>query len=183
MPSPSKEESVLKLFLENSPLRHWHFHEIVSKAKITKAVANKWLKKYTAKGLLKHVKEKGQFPYYTTGKNNLVYQSLKRLYSLEKMHKVGLIQKLLSIKEASTIILFGSMIKGDWYKDSDIDIFFYGNLGNFDKSIYEQKLSRHIQLHLFKTKEEIMEVKTGLIQNVIDGYVVKGTIQNFIKIQ
>ena len=54
----SKEESVLELFFEN-PTREWHFEEIVKEAKITKAVANKWLKKYVEEGLLKKVKEKG----------------------------------------------------------------------------------------------------------------------------
>jgi len=46
MASPSKEEDVLRLILENSPFKEWHFEEIVKEAKITKAAANKWLNKY-----------------------------------------------------------------------------------------------------------------------------------------
>ena len=140
MGSPSKEENVLKLILENSPLKEWHFEEIVKEAKITKAVANKWLKKYVEEGLLKKVKEKGKFPYFTAGSNNAVYYSQKRIYALEQLHKSGLIHKLLSLKNAKTIILFGSIIQGDWYKDSDIDIFVFGNISDFDKKLYEHKL-------------------------------------------
>lgn len=182
MASPSKEENVLKLILENSPLREWHFEEIVKGAKVTKLVANKWLKKYVSEGLLKHIKEKGNFPYFMVGSNNPIYYSLKRIYALDQLHKSGLIPKLLSLKTAKTIILFGSIVKGDWYKDSDIDIFIFGDISDFDKNIYELKLNKNIELHIFQNKTEIKEVKTGLIKNIINGYVLKGQIQDFAEV-
>lgn len=182
MASPSKEENILKQFLENSPLREWHFKEIVKEAKVTKAVANKWLKKYVSEGLLKHVKKKGKFPYFTVGSDNPVYYSLKRIYALNQLHKSGLIPKLLSLQKAKTIILFGSIVKGDWYKGSDIDIFIFGDISDFDKNIYELKLKKNIELHIFQTKEEIEEVRTGLIKNIINGYVLKGQIQDFAEV-
>ncbi|MBI2106346.1 hypothetical protein HYT56_05940, partial [Candidatus Woesearchaeota archaeon] len=89
MASQSKEENVLKLILENSPLREWHFQEITREAKITKLAANKWLKKYTAEGLLYHIKEKNRFPFFTVGANNPIYYSLKRVYFLNQLHKSG----------------------------------------------------------------------------------------------
>ena len=182
MASPSKEENVLKLILENSPLREWHFEEVVREAKVTKVVANKWLKKCVNEGLLKYVKENGKFPYFTVGSNNPVYYSLKRVYALEQLHKSGLIPRLLSLKKAKTIILFGSIIQGDWYKYSDIDIFVLGNVSDFDKSHYELKLSKHIELHIFHNKDEIKKVKTGLIKNVINGYIIKGQIQDIAEV-
>ncbi len=182
MASPSKEENVLKLILENSPLKEWHFEEIVKEAKITKLVANKWLKKYVSQGLLKHIKEKGKFPHYTVGRNNNFYYSLKRVHALNQLHKVGLISKLLSLKNAKTIILFGSIVKGDWYKDSDIDIFVFGSISDFDKHVYELKLKKKIELHIFQNKKEIEDVKTGLIKNIINGYVLKGQIQDIVEV-
>ena len=182
MASQSKEENVVELILENSPLKEWHFEEIVRRAKITRLVANKWLKKYVGEGLINYVKEKGKFPHYTVGPNNTVYYSLKRVYALEQLHKSGLIPKLLSLKTAKTVILFGSIIKGDWYKDSDIDIFIFGGISDFDRSIYEHKLHRTIELHIFESKENIEEVKTGLIKNIVNGYVIKGQIQDFAKV-
>ena len=182
MASQSKEENVLKLILENSPLREWHFEEMVREAKITKLVANKWLKKCVSEGLLKHIKEKRRFPYFTVGSNNFVYHSFKRVYALEQLHKSGLIPKLLSLKTAKTIILFGSIVKGDWYKGSDIDIFVLGNISNFDKNIYELKLKKNIGLTVFQNKEEIKEVKTGLMKNIINGYIIKGQIQDIAKV-
>lgn len=182
MASPSKEENVLKLILENSSLKEWHFEEIVKESKITKAAANKWLRKYVQDGLLKHVKETGRFPYFTVGKNNPIYNSLKRIYALEQLHKSGLTPKLLSLKTAKTAIIFGSIARGDWYKDSDIDIFIFGNLTDFNKKLYELKLHRHIELHIFKNKKEIKEIKTGLIRNIVNGYIIKGQIQDFVEI-
>ena len=182
MASPSKEETVLKLILENSPLKEWHFEEMVRGAKVTKLVANKWLKKYVSEGLLSHIKEKGKFPHYTVGNNNQVYYSLKRIYALEQLQKSGLMPKLLSLKTAKTIILFGSIAKGDWYKDSDIDIFVFGDISDFDKNIYELRLHKNIELHIFRNKEEIDEVKTGLIKNIINGYIIRGRIQDFAEV-
>lgn len=182
MASPSKEENVLRLILENSPLKEWHFEEMVREAKVTKLVANKWLKKYALRGLIKHVKEKGKFPYYVVGANNPIYYSLKRVYALEQLHYSGLIPTLLSLKTARTIIIFGSIVKGDWYKDSDIDIFILGDISNFDKNIYELRLHKNIELHVFQNKKEIEEVKTGLIKNILNGYVIKGQIQDIIEV-
>lgn len=178
MASPSKEECVLRLILENSPLKEWHFKEIVKEAKITHAVANKWLKKYVSEGLLRYVKREGRFPYYTVGPHNPVYYSSKRVYVWEQLHKSGLLPKLLSLQAAKTIILFGSIAAGDWYKGSDIDIFIFGDVSDFDKTIYEVRLQRSIELHIFQNREELKEVKTGLIENIINGYVVKGRIQD-----
>lgn len=182
MASPSKEENVLKLILGNSPFKEWHFEEIVRKAKVTKVVANKWLTKYVKLGLLKKIKEKGKFPFFTVGKNNQVYYAKKRVYALEQLTNAGLISKLLSLHKAKTIIIFGSMIKGDWYNDSDIDIFILGNILDFDKNVYEAKLNKHIELHIFEEKKEIKEIKTGLIDNIVNGYVLKGRIQDIVKI-
>lgn len=182
MASPSKEEQILKLILENSPLKYWHFEEIVKQAKMTRAAANKWLKKYQKEGLMKRIKEKNKFPYFTCGSNNPIYQSKKRIYALNKFYQSGLINHLVSLKDSKTIILFGSMIKGDWYKDSDIDIFIYGSSKGFEKHKYELKLHQDIELHIFPSKKELKKIKTGLIKNIINGYIVKGKIQDFVEV-
>ncbi len=182
MATPSKEEQVLKIILENSPLKEWHFENILREAKVTRVVASKWLKKYSTLGLLKRIKKRGKYPYYTAGSNNLVYYSWKKYYALKQFYESGLIECLLTLKNAKTIILFGSMIKGDWYKDSDIDIFIYGKANELNKNLYELRLQRHIELHIFENKKEIRKVKTGLINNVINGYLIKGKIQDLIKV-
>ena len=73
------------------------------------------------------------------------------------------------------------MINGDWYKDSDVDIFILGNLQNLDKNRFEAALNRHIELHMFENKEQIQSIQSGLIKNIVNGYVVKGAIQNVVE--
>jgi predicted nucleotidyltransferase len=186
MPSPSKEENVMKLILENSPLKEWHFEEIVRGAGVTRVVASKWLRKYQNEGLIKRVNEKGRFPFYTACLGNAVYTSLKRIYALEQLHKSGLLPKLISLKSAKTIILFGSFARGDWYRGSDIDIFVLGDipkkLRDFDRQLYEAKLKRNIELHVFHDRRELKAVKTGLVENIMNGYILKGRIQDFAEV-
>ncbi len=182
MASPSKEENLLKIILENSPLKHWHFEEMVKEAKVTRAVANKWIRKYVKEGLLKRVKEHGRFPYFSAGSNNPAYFAKKRVFALNQIYDSGLMQHLLSLEKAKAIIIFGSMAKGDWYKESDIDIFIYGNSNGLEKHKFELRLKRNLELHIFKTKKEIDEVKTGLIKNIINGLVIKGSIQDFAEV-
>ena len=180
MGSPSKEEKILNLIFENSPLRQWHFNEIVEEAKVNRSVVNKWLKRYVKEGLLKKIKQKRKFSYFSAGKENIVYQTRKRIYALEKIYQSGLIEHLINLKDVKTAIIFGSMARGDWYKDSDIDLFIYGDSRDIEKNKYEAKLKREIEIHIFKNKEEIKNVKTGLINNVINGYLIKGEIQDLI---
>lgn len=180
MASPSKEESILQLLLENSPLKEWHFREIVRQAGVTKAVASKWLRRYEKQGLVRRVKEKGKFPYRTAGQENPVYHAWKRLFALEQLYRSGLIRQLLSLKRASIVIIFGSIARGDWYKGSDIDIFILGSGKDLNRQRYERKLGRSIELHVFEDKQELQEVKTGLIKNVMDGYLVKGRMQDIV---
>ncbi|MDI6736951.1 MAG: nucleotidyltransferase domain-containing protein [Nanoarchaeota archaeon] len=180
MASPSKEERVLQLILENSPMKQWHFNEIVRDSKVARAVANKWLKRYVKEGLLRRVKEKGKFPCFTCGMDNPVYISMKKLLAIEQVFRSGLAEHLLSLKDAKSVVLFGSFARGDWHKGSDIDIFIYGKSRGFEKSRYELKLKRQIELHLFETKAELNQVRTGLLKNVLNGYSLKGQMQDFM---
>jgi len=182
MGSPRKEDNIIKLFLEHSPLKTWRFSEVMHEAKVTRAVANKWLQRYVNEGLLHHVKEKGKRPYFTAGQHNPVYRSLKRIYALEQLHNSGLIPELLKLPHAKTIILFGSISRGDWYKDSDIDLFILGDASPLNKKHFEQILGRTIELHLFEDKKELEEVQSGLLNNVVDGYVIKGHIQDIAEV-
>lgn len=182
MPSPSKEEQILNLILENSPLKHWHFEEFVKQTDMTRAAINKWLGRYQKEGLMKRIKEKGRFPYFTCGESNIIYKTKKRLYGISKLYTSGLIRNLMEQEKIKTAIVFGSIAKGDWYKSSDIDIFIYGDSGGIDKHKFELILKRDIELHVFSSKKEIQMVKTGLIQNIINGYIIKGLIQDFAEV-
>ena len=39
-----------------------------------------------------------------------------------------------------------------------------------------------IEMHIFKDENEIKKVKTGLIKNIVNGYVIKGSIQDIVEV-
>lgn len=179
MPKPSKEERILELFM-NEPAKHWHFSDIVKTSKVSVNVTGKWLRKFQKDKLIKRVKPRGRMPYFTASAGH-DFRARKKLYALQKLYETGLIQELTRLENAKTIIIFGSFVRTDWNTDSDIDIFIYGESGEFEsgrfwKGLGFQGKSREVQVHTFHSKKEMEDVKSGLLKNVLRGYVVKGDI-------
>ncbi len=176
----SKEGSVIELFFEN-PTREWHFEEIVNEAKIARSKTNNWLKKLIKEGLIKRIKKKGKMSYYISNYNSSEYKIRKKLFGLNKLYKSGLLNHLDSLQKAKTIILFGSFSRSDWYKNSDVDIFIYGDPKGLKIANYELKLHRDIQLFICQNKEELSKLRHGLIRNIIKGNLLKGNL-DFVEV-
>ena len=176
----SKEENMLELFFEN-PTREWHFEEVLKEAKITRSKADGWLKKFAKEGLVKRIKEKSRMPYYVSNYESSSYKNRKKLFALNRFYESGFLNHLSSLQKAKTVILFGSFARSDWYKESDIDIFIYGNPEGLKLAEYEIKLHKDIQLFVCNTKKELTRFGAGLIRNIIKGNLIKGNI-DFIKV-
>ena len=186
MPSPSKEERVLELFM-NEPTKHWHFSDIVKTSGVSVNVAGKWLRSYQKEKIIKRVKPKGKMPYFTGNYEDAEFKTRKRLYALQKMYETGLIQALQRLKNTKTIIIFGSFVRTDWNTNSDVDVFVYGEseglrFGSLWKGLGFQGQRREVQVHTFHTKKEMEEVKSGLLKNVLRGFVVKGDIYEIMEV-
>ncbi len=177
----SKEESIMELFFEN-PTRQWHFEEILKEAKITRSKSDRWLKKLNNEGLIKRIKERDRMPYYISNYESHVYKNKKRIFAMEKLYKSGFLNHLCSLEKAKTIVLFGSFSRSDWYKNSDIDIFIYGNPEGLRLADYELKLHRGIQLFVCQTRKELVKMGAGLIRNVIKGDFIKGDL-DFVEVK
>jgi len=175
----SKENNVIELFFEN-PTKEWHFEEIIKTTKIARSKVNKWLNKFIKERLIKKIKEKGKMPYYISDYNSQSYKNKKKLFALNKLYNSGLLNHLTSLN-AETIILFGSFSRSDWYKNSDIDIFIYGNHKGLKTAKYEIKLHRSIQLFICNDKKDLKKLGVPLIRNIIKGNILKGDI-NFLKV-
>lgn len=171
----SKEKNIINLFFEY-PTKHWHFEDILKEAKISRPQANLWLKKFIKGELIKKLKPKNKNPYYVSDYESPNYRNKKRLFALEKLNNSGFFRHLLKLEKAKTIILFGSLSRWDWYKDSDVDLFIYGNPEGLKIVDYELKLHREIQLFICQNKNELKKLGQGLIKNIINGYTIKGNI-------
>ncbi len=177
----SKEDIVSELFFDN-PTREWHFEEITKEAGIARSKADNWLKQFVREGIIKRIKNKGKMPYYISNHQSFLYQNRKKVFALKKLYESGLLNHLASLDKAKTIILFGSFARSDWYKNSDIDIFIYGNPEGLKIAKYELKLHHDIQLFIAHNKEELTKFNPGLIRNIIKGNLIKGDL-DFIKVE
>lgn len=177
----SKEDELFNLFF-NEPTREWHFEEVVKESGVTRSKVDKWLKKFINEKLIKRIKEKGKMPYYIADHQSLFYRNRKRLFALKKLYDSGLLNHLSSLEKARTVIIFGSFVRWDWYKSSDVDIFIYGDSEGLSIAKYELKLNRNIQLFICKDNKELSRLGEGLIKNIIKGDIIKGDL-DFLKVK
>ena len=181
MGKPSKERDVLELFF-NEPTKHWHFKDIVNHAKISEDRANHWLRKLMEEDIINRVKPQGKMPYFIARYEHPNYENKKKLYALNRMFETGLLSRLQSLKNVKAVVIFGSFARGDWNADSDIDLFIYGEPEELRFGTVWKGLGRVIEVHTVKTRKDIKEIRSGLINNVVKGYFVKGTVQDVAKV-
>jgi len=175
-----KEENILELFMDE-PTRHWQFEEILKAAKISRPQASNWLKKLVQEKIILRIKPKGKMPYYIGNYEHPNYQNKKKLFALSQLDKTGFLNHLAGLQKTKTIIIFGSFSRWDWYKDSDIDLFIYGTPEGFDSLQFRKLLHRDIQTFICKDKKEIKELSPALLKNILEGHLIKGTL-DFIKV-
>ena len=175
----SKEENILRLFFNESS-KHWHFTKIVKKAKISKKQANLWLKKLVKEKIIIHVKPKGKMPYFEANFEHPNYQDRKKLYSLNLFYQSGLLNHLKQLSKAKTVIIFGSFARYDWHTESDVDLFIYGDSDGLDTTTYKKRLKRDISTFTYPSLQDMKNIRSGLMKNIINGYVVKGSINDII---
>ena len=171
----SKEEQVLEPFFNST--KHWHFDELLDKADISRSQLTQWLKKFENEGIIKRVKPKGKMPYYVHNFDNPDFRYKKRLFAIEKLTNSGLFNHLSVLEGAKVVILFGSFSRSDWYDNSDIDIFIYGNDDEFEQGKYEIKLDREIQIHNARDKNDLKRI-SKMLPYIISGSFIKGSIQD-----
>jgi len=176
-----KKEDALLEVLFNEPSKHWHFEKLLEAAKISRPQAAQWLKKFITEGLIKRIKENGKMPYYIGNHEDPRYQARKKLFALEQFEKQGFLSHLAGLPKAKAVIIFGSMTRWDWYKDSDIDVFIYGDPEGFREGEYWAKLGREIETFICKDENELHKFGPGLLRNILEGYRVKGKF-DFIKV-
>ena len=165
----------------NESSKHWHFEDLLKAAQISRPQAARWLKKFLAEGWIQRIKPEGKSPYYIGNHEDPRFQARKRLFALEQFEKVGFLSHLAGLPKAKTVIIFGSMTRWDWYKESDIDVFIYGEDEGLEQGEYWTKLGREIETFICKNKQELHKFPAGLLRNIMEGYRVKGKF-DFIEV-
>lgn len=170
----NKEQNILSLFY-NEPMKRWHFEDILREASISRPQAFRWLKKLQKEQLIKRIKPRGKNPFYQANYSHPSYQVKKRLAALQQLEASGFLTHIASLPKVKAAFLFGSFSRWDWDKQSDIDLFIYGDKEDFNYGKYRRALHREIQLVNCSGEQELKSMPPALWQNIIQGYRIKGT--------
>ncbi|MBS3164248.1 nucleotidyltransferase domain-containing protein [Candidatus Woesearchaeota archaeon] len=169
-----KHDGLLLLFLEE-PTRRWRFSELLRAAGMSRPRAALWLRRFIAGGLVRRMKERGRMPYYEAAWKNERYRVRKRLFALDALEQRGLLSGLSSLP-ADTVVLFGSMSRWDWHRESDVDIFVLGYSNVPEISRLERALGRKIDLFACKNRAALRKMRPPLLGNILEGYLLKGSL-------
>ena len=159
---------MLKIFNNLRPFFEDNYREISVREysrimEISPPTASSVLKKYSKEGLLKS-KEERNFILYRSNRLSLLFLDLQKSYYRIKLTE--LVQYLIIQFNYCSILMFGSLIKGESMINSDIDLFINSNSKNIDLRKFENKMKRKIQLHFkpeLKNKNLEKNIKLGLV--------------------
>lgn len=148
----SKFIKFVEFFLVN-PYKEAYIRELSKKLKISPFATKKYADILVREGLILDEK-RANLRYLKANTNNLFYKHLKVSYSLRQLLKSGLIEFLKNnLVNITSIVLFGSLAKGNDTDESDIDILIIGKQKHLSLSKFEDELDKEITLHFFSWSE------------------------------
>ena len=137
--------------------------------RISPPTASKLLSQYYKEGILRRTRYKNYLLFYANHQSR-VFIDLSRMYWRDRL--IGLVSALEKKLNNPTIVLFGSLSKGEAKSDSDIDLAIFAQKKDFDYLVFERKIKRKIQVFWFKSVRDVKNV--NLLNSFINGYLLSG---------
>ncbi len=158
-----KWDKLLKLFFENSE-NQFTIRKIGKQTKIPTASVQRYVKQLQEDGLLTKENQANITPYF---------KFKKAVFIIDKLFTSGFVDYVEKTLSPSVLIVFGSVRKGEYDKESDIDMFIETTKEQENISLheFEKKLGHKIQLFIEK---DINHLPSDLLNNVINGIKLKG---------
>lgn len=173
-------ENPLKPLFFNETLKRWRFEELVKASGKSRERAGHFTRQLLKGGFIARVKQRRRMPYYIAKRDSPGFRAEKRLYGLAMLEQSGLLAHIAAIGEIKTAIIFGSFSSGNWHKDSDIDLFIYGDDRSLNKALFERKIKREIQLFSFRNAKEVKkQLDPALLPNIARGFSIKESMEPF----
>ncbi len=163
--------AVRELFFEE-PTRLFRVREIARITGVPKTSVARLLKTLLKEGLI--LRRKDVVWGYAAHENSSLFRLKKKIHFLEKLHACGLVGYVEDIFHPTCIVLFGSFSKGEYHKDSDIDLFVQAAKRSYDATAFEKKLRHPVNLFF---EENLNALSPELFNNIINGIKLTGYIK------
>ena len=146
------EIKIIRFFFDN-PYKEFYLRELAKKLKLSPFAIKKYMDIFIKEGLVIE-ERKANLRYFKANVNDLFFKHLKIAFSIRKIKQSQLIEDILKkMANISSIVLFGSVAKGEDDENSDIDIVVIGKEKSFSLSEIRKKLNKEINLHTFLWSE------------------------------
>ena len=160
-----KWDKILELIFEYSNQK-FTIREISKKTKIPSSSVQRYIQELKNEGVL--IKE-------GRANTNDYFKLKKTFFIIDKMHRLGLINYLVKELNPSVIIVFGSIRKGEYERDSDIDLFIESSVEKeIDLKKYEKLLNHKIQIFI---ENDINNLHSNLFNSIINGIKLFGSFK------
>lgn len=144
--------NLVKFFLEN-PYEEYYLRELAKKLKLSPFAIKKYCDILVREDIIKE-ERKANLRFFCANASSLFFKQLKISFNINLILKCGLLNFLKeNIANVSSIILFGSMAKGEDSKESDVDILVIGKEKYLNLEKIEEKLDKKINLHILSWSE------------------------------
>ncbi len=115
------------------------------------------------------------YPVYRENRGSEKFKHFKMLDMIFRIRESGLLEKLERETTPDCIVLFGSAVRGEDVKDSDVDFYIQSEERTLELSEFEKFLNRSIQLHF---QPNFDSYPSELKNNIANGI----TLQGYLKI-
>ncbi len=163
---------VLEQFFER-PTHRFQLRELSRASDVSLPSVKNYIEEFMEQSLVER-DEDGVYPGYSASMNQK-FKLEKKLYTVRKLHKTGLIDKIVDEVTPDAVVLFGSAAKGEDIEQSDIDILAVSSEKQIHLEEFEEELNREINVTFVKTEElKKNEEFANSVANgiVLDGYLV-----------
>lgn len=165
---------LLKIFLF-APEESFRLRELSRLVKISPPSVMAYLKEFEKERLIKSY-QKDDIPYYSSNMENEDLIFYKRLSVLYELHESGLIEYIWEKIAPEAIILYGSYAKGEFTRQSDIDLFIIGKKIDINLKEFEKKLGKSLHVMF---DDDVKKIPKNLKNNLCNGIVLKGYFKVF----
>jgi predicted nucleotidyltransferase len=166
------QEEILHIFFEN-PTMDFQIRGIAKLLNISKTVTNYHIDRLVKENIILKQK-KSVFPSYRANETSEIYRFYKTQNFLKKALLSGLLDYLEYECSPKCILLFGSFAKGEYDKDSDIDLFVQSSEQLLSLAKFEKRLKHKINL-LFEP--DLNKLSPELMNNILNGIKLRGYIK------